>query len=201
MLAGDPAVGRDAVVIPMVGECDDSWLSDGRDVQVTADDVRLALEAARGAEEGPLEEGAVGAGTGMIAFGLKGGIGTASRVVDGYVVAALVLANFGDLERLTVDGVPVGRQLVTDGLQAADDAPAGSCIAVLATDAPLNPAQLSGPARSRITAAARSLPRSRLRREAPPHPFIRTRGSTVCSPAQSRPPKRRSSAVCSRRRP
>ena len=143
MLAADPAVGRDDVVIPMVGECDDSSLSDGRDVQVTADDVLVALEAARGAEAGPLEEGAVGAGTGMIAFGLKGGIGTASRVVDGHTVAALVLANFGDLDQLTVDGVPVGRQLVADGVRSASDAPAGSCIAVLATDAPLNPAQLT----------------------------------------------------------
>src|SRR4051795_10913259 len=81
--AADPAVGREAVVIPVVAECDDSWLSDAAPVQVDAADAGAALAAAVGAAPGraPVEQGAVGAGTGMVCFGWKGGIGTASRRV------------------------------------------------------------------------------------------------------------------------
>src|SRR4029079_18744784 len=75
--AADPAV-RDQVVIPVVGECDDSWLHEPIPVQVEADDAGRGLAAAAG---GPVAQGAVGAGTGMICFGWKGGIGTSSRVV------------------------------------------------------------------------------------------------------------------------
>ena len=144
MLRSNPDVGATDVVIPTVGECDDSWLSDGRAVQVEASDVTRAVDAARGAEAGPVIEGAVGAGTGMVCLGFKGGIGSASRVVPptGYHVGVLVLANFGDGAALTVDGVPVGRQFVEEGWTAARDAPEGSCIVVLATDAPLSSRQL-----------------------------------------------------------
>ncbi len=98
MLGANPGVGVSDVVIPTVGECDDSWLSDGRAVQVEAADVARAVDAARGPEAGPVVEGAVGAGTGMVCLGFKGGIGSASRVVPptGYHLGALVLANFGD---------------------------------------------------------------------------------------------------------
>jgi D-aminopeptidase len=148
MLAADPAVGHDDVVIPMVGECDDSWLSDGRAVQVEAADVVRALATATGAANGPVVEGAVGAGTGMVCLGFKGGIGSASReVVAGYRLGALVLSNFGDGEALRIDGVPVGRAFVAEGWKAARREPAGSCIVVLATDAPLAAHQLERIAR------------------------------------------------------
>jgi D-aminopeptidase len=93
-VAADPAVGDEEVVIPVVAECDDSWLSDSAVVQVEAEAASRALAQARG---GPVEESAVGAGTGMICFGWKGGIGTASRIVPdaGATVGVLVLANFG----------------------------------------------------------------------------------------------------------
>lgn len=143
-VAADPAVGSEDVVIPVVGECDDSWLSDAAVVQLEADDAGRAVAAARG---GPVAEGAVGAGTGMVCFDWKGGIGTASRVVPeaGAVVGVLVLANFGSAPDLRVDGVPVGRRLPPPG--EARSREAGSCIAVVATDAPLGSAQLTRLAR------------------------------------------------------
>jgi D-aminopeptidase len=144
-VAADPRVGVDDIVIPVVAECDDSWLNDARVVQVEAEDAGRALEAARAG--GPVEQGAVGAGTGMVCFGWKGGIGTSSRVAGGFTVGVLVLANFGEFDELRVDGVPVGRLLgrVPSGSQLPR--PAGSCIAVVATDAPLGAADLSRVAR------------------------------------------------------
>jgi D-aminopeptidase len=140
----DPTLGVERVVVPMVGECDDSHLNDARRVQVSTDDVRHAID---GATHGAVEEGAVGAGTGMICFELKGGVGTASRVVDeiGATVGVLVLTNFGSRERLTIDGVPVGRLLRPPAATRGDDA--GSCIGVVATDAPCTPHQLERMAR------------------------------------------------------
>jgi D-aminopeptidase len=138
-VAADETVGVDRVVIPVVGECDDSWLSDARVVQVSADDVAAALASASVS----FERGAVGAGTGMVCFGWKGGIGTASRTADRAVVGVLVLANFGSPSDLRVDGVPVGRSLPDPGGPRG----AGSCIAVVATDAPLDGAALSRVAR------------------------------------------------------
>jgi len=139
-VAADPRVGVDDVVVPVVGECDDSWLNDARDVQVEAADAGRAVADAC---EGPVAEGAVGAGTGMVCFDWKGGIGTASRVAEGATVGVLVLANFGTAEQLRVDGVPVGRLLAAQGRRP----PAGSCIAVVATDAPLGAAELTRIAR------------------------------------------------------
>ena len=145
--AADPAV-RDQVVIPVVAECDDSWLNEPIPVQVEADDAGRALATATG---GPVAQGAVGAGTGMICFGWKGGIGTSSRVVEdlGATVGVLVLANFGAWRDLRIDGVPVGRLLgaAGDGPAPVERTPAGSCIAVVATDAPLGTAQLERVAR------------------------------------------------------
>ena len=142
-VAADPKVGVDDVLIQVVGECDDSWLNDARVVQVETDDVSRALaDAGAGAE---VVQGAVGAGTGMVGFGWKGGIGSSSRLTeDGHTVGVLVLANFGVGEELRVDGVPVGLHLVPGG---AERGPAGSCIAVVATDAPLGSAQLTRVAR------------------------------------------------------
>ncbi len=140
-LASDPRVGVDDVVIPVVGECDDSHLSDARTVQVEAGDATRAVDNASG---WPIAEGAVGAGTGMSCLGWKGGIGTASRVVPGGTLGALVLANFGSGRNLRIAGVPVGRFL---GEPEDAGPPAGSCIVVLAADAPLTPPQLERVAR------------------------------------------------------
>jgi len=126
------------VVIPVVAECDDSYLNDCRRMQVDHADVRTSWRAALDSRTSgvPPAEGAVGAGTGMSCLGHKGGIGTASRVTpDGHVVAVLLLTNFGERERLTVDGVPLGRRLSPSPGPAT---PAGSCIGVVVTDAPVD---------------------------------------------------------------
>ncbi len=134
----DSAIGTDEVVIPVVGECDDSWLNDARTVQVEPEDAGRAVRCALG---GAVVQGCIGAGTGMIALGWKGGIGSSSRLVPEVeaTVGVLVLANFGSARDLRIDGVPVF-PTVGNGLDPRP--PAGSCIAVVATDAPLQPAQL-----------------------------------------------------------
>ena len=124
------------VVIPVVGECDDSFLNDCRAMQVEAEDVHAAhreASASRGSDTAPLE-GSVGAGTGMSCLGFKGGIGTSSRVTPaGHTVAVLLLTNFGERKRLTVAGVPVGRLVPA----VEPERPAGSCIGIVVTDAPV----------------------------------------------------------------
>ena len=140
----DPSVGRHKVLIPMVGECDDSWLNDARRTQISVADVRSAV---LDATTGVVREGAVGAGTGMICSEWKGGIGTASRVVAGRTLGVLVLTNFGSAERLTVDGVPVGRTLRPPSSRPRRVGDAGSCIGIVATDASSSPAQLERLAR------------------------------------------------------
>ncbi len=156
LMAEDPDIGTDDVIIPIVAECDDSFLNDARRMQVCAADVAIAREAARAAADAQAceapAEGAVGAGTGMSCLGFKGGIGTSSRLVpSGHVVGVLVLSNFGDRQRLTIDGVPVGRLLPPDdqhgGSRLAARPPAGSCITVVVTDAPLDSAACSRLAR------------------------------------------------------
>jgi D-aminopeptidase len=138
----DERVG-DEVVIPVVGECDDSWLSDARCVQVDADDVR---EAARTATGGAVAEGAIGAGTGMMTKGFKAGIGTASRIAPslGAAVGVLVLSNFSSPPGLSMDGVQLGELLEASG---AGGGKPGSCIAVVAVDAALSSHQLARVAR------------------------------------------------------
>jgi D-aminopeptidase len=143
MLDRFPDVAED-FIIPVVAECDDSFLNDARRMQVTRDDVAIAwadADASVGASLPPAE-GAVGSGTGMSCLGFKGGIGTASRVTaDGVTVGVLLMTNFGSREQLTVAGVPVGR-LLGPGADAAADAagarPAGSCIGLVVTDAPVD---------------------------------------------------------------
>jgi D-aminopeptidase len=147
----DPGIGIEDVIIPLVAECDDSYLSDARRMQVSAADVRTAREAARAAGVSavrrPPAEGAVGAGTGMSCLGFKGGIGTASRrLASGHTVGVLTLTNFGDRERLTIDGVPVGRLLPAEPA-GRPPRPAGSCITVVITDGPLDAAACSRLAR------------------------------------------------------
>lgn len=140
-VAADPAVGVDDVVIPVVAECDDSWLSDARVVQVEAEDAGRAVAAAT---SGDFEEGAVGAGTGMLTKGFKGGIGTSSRVVAPGTVGVLTLANFDAPPGLAIDGVPVGDLL---GIARSSRREAGSCIVVVAVGAPLSARQLERVAR------------------------------------------------------
>lgn len=138
----------DEVVIPVVGECDDSWLNDCRRMHVTKTDVRAAHEAARASRGSgtPPDEGAVGAGTGMSCLGFKGGIGTSSRITaDGHTVAVLLLTNFGSREQLTVAGVSVGRLLPP--APAEPPKPAGSCIGLVVTDAPVDGASCARLAR------------------------------------------------------
>jgi D-aminopeptidase len=140
-MAADPRVGVEEVVIPVVGECDDSWLSDARVAHVQPADVARAA----GEASPDFEQGAVGAGAGMSCFDWKGGIGSSSRRAGEHTVGVLLLTNFGSSEQLRVDGVPVGRLLD----ERPDEAPqpGGSCIALLATDAPLTPLQLERLAR------------------------------------------------------
>jgi D-aminopeptidase len=104
-------------------------------------------EALGSATAGLFEAGAIGAGSGMTCLGWKGGIGTSSRVVDGHTVGVLVLTNFGELERLCVNGSAVGRRFVELGRTGEREAPEGSCIVVIATDASILPAQCERVAR------------------------------------------------------
>ncbi len=132
-------------VNPIVGETNDGYLNDIRSRHVGREEVFAAI---RGAREGAVEEGCVGAGTGTVAFGFKGGIGTASRVLPaslgGYAVGVLVQSNYGGV--LTINGAPVGKELgqyyLKEQLEPRPAAPArpgtadGSIIMVVATDAP-----------------------------------------------------------------
>ena len=143
-VAADSSVGTENFVIPVVGECDDSWLSEGRIVQVEAEDVARAVSVATG---GSVAEGAVGAGTGMMTKGYKAGIGTASRIVPSIsgAVGVLVLSNFYPPPGLVMDGVAVGDLLGEP--PSTRRTRAGSCIAVVAVDAPLSTHQLERVAR------------------------------------------------------
>jgi D-aminopeptidase len=129
---------------PIVGECDDSWLNDIRGRHVKPRHVFEALDSAHG---GPVDEGNVGAGTGMCTFDFAGGVGTSSRALasehEGYTVGALVVSNFGWREQLTIDGVPVGHELMAMKWEAPKRVRRHSSIVmVLATDAPLSDRQL-----------------------------------------------------------
>ncbi len=146
----------------VVGETNDGFLNDIRGQHVTASDVRAALAAAA---TGPVEEGAIGAGTGTVCFGYKGGIGTASRRLpedmSGYVVGVLVQSNYGGL--LRINGAPVGRELGTvwprEAPEAAGDAGApgdGSCVVIVATDAPLSSRNLRRLARRALFGLVRT---------------------------------------------
>jgi D-aminopeptidase len=126
--------------MPVVSECDDSFLNDVTTFPLADRDVFDALDAAT---TGDVEEGCVGAGTGMQCFDFKGGIGTASRVLGdaegGFMVGALVLTNFGARPDMLLLGVPVGREIRDLMPEEHSD---GSCVCVVATDAPMLPHQL-----------------------------------------------------------
>ncbi len=140
-LLAQPRMDGVRSINPVVGETNDGWaLNDIRRIPVTDADVVRALEGAR---DGAVEEGSVGAGTGTVAFGWKGGIGTSSRVVEAaggpYTVGVLVQSNFGGWRELTIAGVPVGRELGGHGMRPhRDKGAAGSIVVIVATDAPLS---------------------------------------------------------------
>jgi len=150
-LPGNETVGS---VNPVVGETNDGWLNDIRGRHVTRAHV---LEAIRGAAAGLVEEGAVGAGTGTTSFGFKGGVGTSSRRLPesrgGYTVGVLVQNNFGGV--LTIAGVVVGPRL-----RASEEGPGpaadGSCLIVVATDAPLDARNLKRLARRALLGIPRT---------------------------------------------
>ena len=130
------------VTMPVVTECSDDYLNDTVAFPLPAEAVEQALETAT---DGLPAEGCVGAGTGMVCFEFKGGIGTSSRVVtvdgEAYTVGALTLTNFGSRSELRIDGVPVGRE-IEDLMPPETANEEGSCIAIVATDAPMLPHQL-----------------------------------------------------------
>lgn len=146
MLNRYPGIGvLQDVIIPLVGECDDSFLNDIRANHVKNKHVRAALNSA---SSGPVEEGSVGAGTGMVAFDLKSGIGTSSRLIHvanhEYTVGVLVLSNVGRYEDLCIDGLPVGRFLRAPHEEHERRRSLyGSIITVVATDCPLSVHQLN----------------------------------------------------------
>ncbi len=128
--------------LPVVGETYDGLLSDINGMHVKAEHLHAALESA---SAGPVPEGNVGGGTGMICHGFKGGTGTSSRVVpSGWTVGVLVQANHGRRERFRVDGVPVGEVITAHEIPVPGSTMpqgAGSIIIVIGTDAPLLPGQ------------------------------------------------------------
>ncbi len=128
---------EDAWSLPVVGETFDGFLNDIRGQHIRPEHVEAALAAA----SDDVEEGNVGGGTGMVCHGFKGGIGSASREVDGYVVGVLVQANYGRRSRFRVDGVPVGEVIAERVPEPRRSDKAGSIIGVVATDAPLLPHQ------------------------------------------------------------
>jgi L-aminopeptidase/D-esterase-like protein len=142
----NPKIGVESdVVLPVVGETDDSFLNDVRLGINSGDEAQKAIAAAA---SGPVAQGSVGAGTGMISFDFAGGIGTASRTLmqeeGGFTLGVLVLSNFGRMVNLTLDGCVAGRQL--DLLYPKEERREnsyGSAIVVVATDAPLLASQLT----------------------------------------------------------
>jgi D-aminopeptidase len=139
--------------LPVAAETYDGWLSESETFPVTTG---MAIAAIEAAQSGPVPEGNVGGGTGMITHEFKGGTGTASRVVDGWTVGALVQSNYGARELFRVDGVPVGRMIGPEVVPSHRTVPreAGSIIVVLATDAPLLPIQCQRLARRATTGLA-----------------------------------------------
>ncbi len=144
-------------VNPVVGETNDGGLNDIRRRVLTREDILRAIDNASG---GPVEEGNVGAGTGTICFGFKGGIGTASRVLPesrgGYTVGVLVQSNYGGI--LQIAGVPVGIELGQYSFRSVEEeySADGSCMIVVMTDAPLCPRNLKRLAKRAMFGLART---------------------------------------------
>ena len=156
MLA-QPRMDKVRSINPVVGETNDGWaLNAIRRIPVADSEVVRALT---NAEPGLVEEGSVGAGTGTVAFGWKGGIGTSSRVVPRtpWTVGVLVQSNFGSWEDLLIQGVPVGRELKRGGVTPKrDQGASGSIVIVIATDAPLSDRSLRRVASRALLGIART---------------------------------------------
>ena len=161
MIKQYPAIGiEDDTLTPVVAECDDGRLNDIQGRHVSEQDVMAALDSAT---SGPVQEGTVGAGTGMVSYGFKGGIGTASRQLPekegGYTVGALVNANHGRRSELVIGGVAVGK-LYAPPLQMSEalspGQSEGSIIVIIATDAPLDSRQLTRLAKRAALGLART---------------------------------------------
>lgn len=155
-LQRNPDIGITTTTVnPVVGECNDGYLNDIQGRHVRAEHVFVALDSAA---SGPVEEGAVGAGTGMSAFGFKAGVGTASRKLPtslgAFTVGVLLVANFGRRRDLFIMGAPIGHALASeDNVPSTGD---GSVVVVIATDAPLAPHQLARLARRAAHGLART---------------------------------------------
>jgi L-aminopeptidase/D-esterase-like protein len=156
---GGPDAAGFAWSLPVVAETWDGYLNDANGFHVKAEHVAHALDLAAG---GQIAEGSVGGGTGMISYEFKGGMGTASRIVamkkagpsvPTYTVGALVQANCGRRQQLTIAGVPVGKEIPENAMFSKE---AGSIIIVIATDAPLLPHQLKRLARRASMGLART---------------------------------------------
>jgi D-aminopeptidase len=157
MIKQYPGIGiTDDTLTPVVAECDDSRLNDSQGRHVSEEEVEAALNTA---SSGPVMEGAVGAGTGMVSYGFKGGIGTSSRRLPdsegGYTVGVLVNANHGRREELVVNGIPVGKRYDLEN-HATVSGSEGSIIVVIATDAPLDARQLGRLAKRAALGLART---------------------------------------------
>ncbi len=156
---GVDRLGGRAYWLPVAGETYDGWLNDMAARSLTREDVYRAIDSAAG---GPVAEGNVGGGTGMICHDFKGGIGTASRIVEApsgrFTVGVLVQSNYGERELLRVDGVPVGREIGPDRVPLPWEAPplGSSILVVLATDAPLLPGQCKQLAKRATVGLART---------------------------------------------
>ena len=161
MIKQYPAIGiSDDTLTPVVAECDDGRLNDIQGRHVSEQDVMAALD---GAGSGPVKEGTVGAGTGMVSYGFKGGIGTSSRRLSveegGYTIGVLVNANHGRRPELMVGGVPVGQRYEPSVRMSEALVPGqseGSIIIVVATDAPLDGRQLTRLAKRAALGLART---------------------------------------------
>jgi D-aminopeptidase len=167
LIAKHPDIGiRADVPLPVVAECDDQGMNDIQGRHVSPDDVVALLDSAK---TGDFPRGNTGAGTGMHAFGFKGGIGSASRVLPkdlgGYTVGVLVNVNIGSRDELTIGGVPVGRAFANDllpvypkraAVRTTGRAADGSIIIVVATDAPLDSNRLHDIAKRATMGLART---------------------------------------------
>lgn len=176
MIKHNPEIGiSDDTLTPVIAECDDSRLNDSQGRHVSPEEVVMALESA---SSGSVQEGSVGAGTGMVSYQFKGGIGTSSRVLPenlgGYHLGVLVNANHGRRHEFTVAGVPVGKlypvqhsgvNYAPNNSEMAVHGPgkdlwnqqdSGSIIIIIATDAPVDPRQLQRLARRATIGLART---------------------------------------------
>ncbi|MBY0098197.1 P1 family peptidase [Mesobacillus maritimus] len=157
MLDQNPEIGRTTgTVNPVVAECNDMFLNDVRAKHVKSEDFIQALENT----SVEFEEGSVGAGTGMLCYSLKGGIGSASRMMEmshgKYTIGVLVLSNFGILSDLVINGRKIGQELKESILESYKEEDKGSIIVIVATDLPVTERQLNRIIKRSITGLSRT---------------------------------------------